>query len=270
MNALREQQRAFAAAVADGADAGALLANDPRGGPPALSAYRYAYAARLAEALRDNFEVLARALGDEGFDALARAYIAAHPSTEPSIRWFGHRLADFMAAALDADDGLVPHPALVDCAHMDWALRAAFDAADAAVLERSALAAVAPDAWPGLRFTVHPSVQLVALHWAIEPAWRLLREADPDSGDEPDLPPPQAAPHRLLAWRQGTETLWRSLPDDEATLLQALVDGADFATLCETAATLQDDDEAAPARAVTLLAQWLDEGLLSTVSVPDA
>src|SRR5688572_23054163 len=126
MNALREQQRAFAAAVADGADAGVLLADDPRGDPPALFAYRYAYAARLAEALRDNFEVLARALGDEGFHTLARAYIAAHPSTEPSIRWFGHRLADFMAAALDADDGLVPHPALVDFARMDWALRAAF------------------------------------------------------------------------------------------------------------------------------------------------
>ena len=34
----------------------------------------------LAEALADNHTVLARALGDEGFDALARAYIAAHPS----------------------------------------------------------------------------------------------------------------------------------------------------------------------------------------------
>jgi hypothetical protein len=265
MNGLRDTQRAFAAAVADGAEPGALLADDPRGGPPALFAYRHAYAARLVEALRDNHEVLARALGDEGFDALARAYLSAHPSTTPSIRWFGHRLAEFMAASVDADHGLVPHPAFVDLARMDWALRTSFDAADAPVLDRAALAGIAPPDWPALRFTLHPAVQRIALDWAVEPAWRVLREADPEAGDEPALPAPEAAPHTLLAWRQGLETLWRSLPDDEAVLLQALADGADFATLCAHAADVVDE-QAAPAHVAGLLARWLDDGLLSTLA----
>ena len=126
-----EQQRGLAAAIRDGGDATGLLAGDFALG---LDVYRHAYRARLAAALADNYTVLARALGDEAFDALAQAYIAAQPSRHPSIRWFGHELAGFMA---QADDDLVPHASLVDFAAMDWALRAAFDAADAPLLDLS-------------------------------------------------------------------------------------------------------------------------------------
>jgi hypothetical protein len=102
---------------------GALLA----GG---IGVYLQAYRARLTAALRDNFPVLQRALGDDAFDLLARAYIDAHPSHFRSIRWFGHRLVEFLAAAPER----LPHPALLDLARMDWAMRTAFDAADAAAL----------------------------------------------------------------------------------------------------------------------------------------
>ena len=175
---LRAQQLAFAAATADGAEAGSLLAADPRGGPPRLGVYRHAYRARLTEALADNFEILARAMGDEAFAALADGYITAHPSSHPSIRWFGDRLAEFMGSAAAADGGLVPHPAFVDLARMDWALRAAFDAADAPALGREALAGWAPPDFAALRLAPHPSMQLVRLQWAIEAAWRALREHD--------------------------------------------------------------------------------------------
>ena len=43
-----------------------------------------------------------------------------------------------------AGDPLVPHPSLVDFARMDWALRGAFDAAEAPLLQAAALAALAP------------------------------------------------------------------------------------------------------------------------------
>ena len=36
--------------------------------------------------------------GPADFDHVARAYIAAHPSRHPSVRWFGRGLADFLAA----------------------------------------------------------------------------------------------------------------------------------------------------------------------------
>lgn len=262
---LRAQQLAFAAATADGADAGTLLASDPRGGPPRLGVYRHAYRARLAEALADNFEILAKAMGDASFAALADAYITAYPSRHPSIRWFGHRLADFMAASMDDSSGLVPHPAFVDLARMDWALRAAFDAADAPTVGRGALAGVAPQDFAALRLAAHPAVQQVPLLWAVEAAWRVLREHDADTGNEPALPAPAEHPHTLLAWRRDLDTLWRSVDAAEAALLQGLAAGETFGELCQRAATLEADGMPPAQRAATTLAQWLDDGLISRI-----
>lgn len=252
-------QQRLAAAIRDGADATGLLADDFALG---LEAYRHAYRARLVAALTDNFTVLARALGDEAFDALGQAYLAARPSRHPSIRWFGDGLADFMAAAGEA---LVPHPSLVDIARMDWALRGAFDAAAAAPLAAAELASLPPDDWAGLVLQLQPSVQRVALAHAIEPAWRVLREWDPESGDDPpELPEPVAHAHLLLAWREGGETRWRSLEPLEAALLAGVAAGETFASLCERAAGLLDDAEAAAPAVIGLLQRWLADGLLQS------
>jgi hypothetical protein len=251
------QQQQLAAAIRDGSDAAGLLAGDFATG---LQVYRHAYRARLAEALADNYTVLARALGDEGFDALVQAYIASRPSQHPSIRWFGHELADFMATA---DEELVPHASLVDFAAMDWALRGAFDAAEAPLLEPATLAALGPDDWASLVLHLQPGVQRVALAHAIEPAWRMLREWEPASGDEqPELSEPVPHQHMLLAWRQAGETRWRSLEPMEAALLQSVAEGAPFALLCEHAATELGDTEAAAPAVIGALQRWLADGLL--------
>lgn len=252
-----EQQRKLAAAIRDGAEAQGLLGGDFVLG---LEVYRHAYRARLAAALADNYTVLARALGDEAFDALAQAYIAARPSRHPSIRWFGHELAAFMAAA---NDELVPHASLVDFAAMDWALRGAFDAAEAELLDMATLAALGPDDWAGLVLRLHPSAQRVTLAHAIEPAWRVLREWDPDNGtDQPDLPEPVPHEHVLLAWRQHGETRWRSLEPLEAALLQAVAEAAPFALLCERAAAELGNAETAAPAVIGVLQRWLADGLL--------
>ncbi len=304
---LRRQQQAFAAAVLaqgtrtdTGTGTEALLRRGPAGSAAAIGVYRHAYSARLVGALRDNFEILARALGDAGFDALATAYIAAQPSRQPSIRWFGDQLIAFMDQRLAADDGLLPHPALADLARMDWALRGAFDAADAPVITRDALAALPPDDWPGLRLLLHPSVRQVGLQWAVEGAWHALRAAadgtagaandgdvsdgdvsDSDASDggaddsDPALPAPAEHAHALLVWRQGLETRWRSLAAPEAAWLQAVADGASFAALCALAAgavAADDADDAGDAGdagddavplVVGALQQWLADGLVS-------
>lgn len=258
MSTVHLQQR-LAAAIRDGADADGLLAGDYRLG---LHAYRHAYRARLVAALADNYTVLARALGDDAFEALGHAYLAARPSRHPSIRWFGHELAGFMA---EAGGDLVPHLSLVDFARMDWALRGAFDAADASPLQPEHLAALGTDDWAALVLHLQPSVQQVTLAHAIEPAWRILREWEPESGtDPPELPEPEPHPHALLVWRVGMDTQWRSLEPLEAGLLAAVACRASFAELCEQAAAgLGDADAAAPA-VVGALRRWLADGLLRT------
>jgi Putative DNA-binding domain len=218
-----------------------------------LRIYQQAYTARLAAALRDNFGVLPRVMGDEAFDTLALAYIDAHPSRRPSIRWFGDQLPEFMAAR----DELVPHPALTDLARMEWALRGAFDAADATPINASDLARVPADDWPALVFAPLPSVRLLAMAWNIGPVWRALQ------GDEaPDLPEPEALTHTLLIWRQGLDTRWRALDEEAARLLRAAVNGETFTDLCALAASEVGDEQAA-LHAASALRGWLDDGLLT-------
>lgn len=253
MKALTEIQHQLRRAIVGEDDAAERLLR-PRAGGSLLRVYRHAYRARLVSALRDNFGVLPRAMGDEAFDALASAYVDAHPSRHPSIRWFGDRLADFMRE----HDELVPHPAFIDLARMEWALRGAFDAADAPLLSREALISRPASQWATLQLRLHPSLQLVPMAWAVEPAWKALQ----DEADEPELPEPQRQPHTLIVWRPVLDTRWRSASSAlEAALLGAVQQGASFGALCERAASAVGD-EAAP-QVVALLQRWVDEGLLA-------
>lgn len=261
MNALSDQQRALQRAISAGGEAGPLLRQWPDR-EPLLRVYQHAYTARLMGALRDNFGVLPQVMGDEAFDALARAYVEAHPSRHPSIRWFGDQLPAFMAGT----DTLVPHPALVDLARMEWALRSAFDAANADAIDASSLAGIGAEHWPSLVFGVLPSVQLLAMQWAVEPVWKAMQSDDPDSGAEPDLPEPAEHAHALLIWRQGLENRWRTIDSLQADLLRAVLAGRSFGALCELAADKVGAEQAAPV-VVGALQAWLADGLLSSVRV---
>ena len=240
---------------------GAILGAEPmellratEGRQPLLHIYRQAYVGRLVAALRDNFGVLPRVLGDDAFDVLARAYIEAHPSRHASIRWFGHRLPEFMAE----HDDLVPHPALTDLARMEWALRTAFDAADAQAIGVPALAGVAADAWPSLVFDALPGVQLFELAWNVAPVWRALQDLEDD--EAPELSQPQPLAHSLLVWRHGLSPRWRSLEPLPARWLQAALRGERFDALCALAAQAVGDEQAAHEVAGALRG-WLGDGL---------
>ncbi len=247
---LKSLQLQMAHAIRAGGEAGKLLTARRDGGPARLEIYRAAYGARLTEALRDNFPILARVLGDDSFDELARAYIDAEPSRQASIRWFGASLPSFMRAEPD----LAGHAALIDLARMEWALGTTFDAPDAPGLQVEHLGALAGEDWPGLRFDMHPSVQMLELEWAVEPIWRTL-----SLGEDSELPPPEPLPHALLVWRPRLETLWRSLDAEEATLLAACVNRCSFAQLCELAAQSAQDPAAC---AAGHLRAWVEAGLL--------
>jgi hypothetical protein len=246
MSDLAALQQRFQGHVMAGADGPGA---DTRGH---MDIYVNAYRGRLREALADNYPVLYRALGDDGFRELAAAYLDAHPSPFRSIRWFGDRLAEFIARNPEA----VPHPALLDIARLDWAMRGAFDAADATPLRVEDLAGTSPEQWPGLRFTPCPSFRMLALDWGIAALWHALNEDENAETEEP-----QRHAHTMIVWRAGLETRWRTVADDEAAALRTLVDGGDFAAMC---ATLQEHgDQDAATSAAHQLATWISEGLLS-------
>jgi hypothetical protein len=163
--------------------------------------YLQAYRARLTAALRDNFPVLQRALGDDAFDALARAYIDEHPSHFRSIRWFGDSLAEFLAAAPGRSAApCAGRPGAHGLGHAYRVRRCGCRPPDF-----GELAALPPEDWPQRRFKPVPSLQLLDLAWGVEPIWKALNaDAQPPARNRCRLP------HVLLIWRPELDCCWRS------------------------------------------------------------
>ena len=169
-------------------------------GSPALSAeqglaiYHNAYRARLLEALRGDYPTLHGWLGDAEFDALAGAYIAAHPSRHFSLRWLGAELASFI------DSYLVPQQAaaLAELARLEWAFGLAFDAAEGVPLSLEQMASLAAEDWPALQVRLLPSVQWQLCRYNSLALWRAHKAQDAFPGSTA-LEQPQVC----LIWRDG-------------------------------------------------------------------
>lgn len=246
MNTLAQLQHRFQQHVLNG-DPQAALA-DVSGH---MDIYIHAYQGRMRQALMANFPVLHRALGDEGFGALAQAYCTAHPSQQRSIRWMG----DGLVAYLQDKPGLLPHPALLDIAGMDWAMRSAFDAADTPLLQLADLAKLPASTWPALPLRAVPSLQCLELQWGVQALWHALHADENAQTSEPEH-----APHTMLVWRQQLECRWRTLDTSEGHALRLVLRSTCFAELCEFLQQAGDADAAQTA--VRYLTAWVSDGLL--------
>jgi hypothetical protein len=234
---------------------GQVVGNAKASAEERVKVYVDGYRLRLLEVLQDHLEGLHTLIGDEEFDRLGRAYIDAHPSTHPSVRWFSRHMEDFLrgTAPYHAD------PWLAEMAAFEWAQGLAFDAADDPVLEMAALAAVPPEAWAGLRFGFHASLQRVALAWNVPQAWRAI-----DAGNAPPELQALKTPIPWLIWRQDITTRWRSLGEDEAWALDAARDGKTFAELCEGLCHWHTP-EAVAMQAASYLKLWVTDRLVSRI-----
>jgi hypothetical protein len=213
---------------------------DPAG---RLAIYADAYFWRIREALRADYPRTAALLGDAGFDALVRAYLARHPSTHPSLREVGRRLPEFLATGWEAP----APPFLADLARLEWARVEVFDAPDAAPLAAAALREVPPKAWPALRLMPVPACEVVRAAWPVHVLWAGAAEVAP-------------APTVLRVWRQGWAVYHTPMDATEAAAFARLCAGAPFAAVCEVFADLPP--EAAAAEAGALLARWIADELL--------
>ena len=238
MPSLLEVQRAMQRAIVEAAAPPAAVEDAAR-----MAIYRYAYGARLASALRSNYPALARALGDERFEGAANEYARTHPSRHYSIRWHGHRLA-----------GTFSDGRLADLARMEWALGAAFDAADARVADEAFLGTIPLERWEDVALAPHPSVSVLRLTWEVEPHWKALRAGDP-------APPraPRRHPHTILVWRKGLDAFWRTCADAEGRALLSLRGHGTLRNLCRRSS------EARARRIGEWFAGWVREGLLAAI-----
>jgi hypothetical protein len=221
--------------------------------------YRHAYGSRLVDALRNDHGLLHSYIGDEMFDAMGYAYVAARPSHHPNLRWFSQGLPDFLKSTAPYSD----HPILADLAALEKALNDAFDAADAPVLGLADMAAFAPELWNTLIFQPHPSSRRLDASSNVADVWLALKN---------DKTPPDAIaleqPTRLLVWRQDVTPMFRELAAEEAMMWDEAANGIPFGVLCSMLATYDDPDGAA-ARGAGYLHGWVTSGLLMGVCSGD-
>lgn len=223
-----------------------------------LDIYRNAYLARLVEALGSDFPKLRRIAGEATFDALARAYLRARPSRHRSVRWLGEALPDFLAGTPPYDR----RPTLAEMASFEWALAAAFDAADAEPQTVTSLAAMPPHAWGSLLLVAHPSARRLDLRTNVPELWQRL-EVEAEAG-EPETTQGSFVP--WLVWRHCLSVKFRRLPEDEAWAWDRMAEGRSFAEFCEGLGRWASAEAVAP-RAAGLLRMWIEAGLVARIEI---
>ena len=216
-----------------------------------LEIYARMYFWRLLDVLREDHPRTAAVLGDETFRAVVRAYLARHPSEDPSVANVGREFASFVASypAPDAP------PWAADLARLEWARRTVFDGPDAQALGLDTLRAHPPEAWPATRFGVVPALARLVVGWPVQRAWA----AAPD--DSPIVLPAERT--ALRVWRSGFSVYHAVMDAREEAALASLIAGEPFATVCEAFADLPAEEAAT--KAATLLVTWLGDGMVCSL-----
>jgi Putative DNA-binding domain len=219
-----------------------------------LDVYRDGYALRLIEALTTDYPGVMAMAGPADFDHMARAYIAAHPSHHPSVRWYGRGLADFV-------ERTAPYSQAADVAEMarfEWALGLAFDSPNATPITADALMALPQEAWETLAFSTLPSLHRLILAFEAPQAWQRREEVDAGNLEVERAPEPLT----WAIWRPDLVSNFRSLEADEAAMLDALVEGRPFPELCEVLVPFTGEGQA-PARAAGMLRAMVEGGMIA-------
>jgi hypothetical protein len=161
---------------------------------------------------------------------------------------------------MEATAPFADQPLLAEIARFEWTLSEVFDAADACVVDRAALQALDPERWAALRFVFQPSLRRLSLAWNTVAVWQA-------GSAEHDSPVPERSPEPVqwLLWRRDFKNYFRSLDAIERPALDAAVAGGTFTDICEALAARLPEAEV-PLRAATLVARWVDGGLIASLS----
>ena len=246
---LASLQQAFADALFAPQAEEALLPQLKHGARFAL--YRGNLTATWSKALAAAYPVIAQLVGEEFFEALAREYGRAHPSTSGDLNQFGAHFEAFLRA--------FPHvrdlPYLPDMARLEWLLHRTHYAQEAPAIGAAQLAVIDPEALERCRFVWPATASLFAADWAVVPLWLAHQQ-----GSGVAFPQQmRAACQALVSRPQWTAQL---TPLDAASFaaLQALRAGRSFGESLDAAFEI---DEAFDVGAN--LQQWLQQAIFTVI-----
>ena len=216
-----------------------------------LNIYKNAYQARLKEVIDNDHPILGMYLGDDLFDEMVSGYIQYSPSSCTSLRHYANQLPKFLTKQLPFSQ----HPIISEIAQFERLLLDAFDAEDAQRYSKKDLQKLSPSDWPELTLRFHPSVQLTSFEWNCVESWQALKkEISPDAAIKKD--------NSWLLWRNPQRlTQFRSLCEEEKTLIHMILAGDNFSALCEYLFNVSDHDNVS-VLALNYINAWLNDGIL--------
>jgi hypothetical protein len=221
-----------------------------------MRVYSDGYTAGLRRALATNFAALARVLRADDFEALAAAYLRAHPPRGPGFAGLGARLAEFvrdfgLAAAYD-----VPRAALAALVALEQAqLEVQAEREEPIALPPATLASIPPERWEGARFAFSPALRLLRAGHDVLPAIEAVAR-----GEEP--PRPEAREVAYLVYRGDLGVRTEAIDPGEARVLEGLRAGRPFAEACRAAARAGEGDAELAERGVRALVAACERGLV--------
>lgn len=231
---LRDFQRAFIAAVTseDDQPLKALLVDPGASLQRRISIYRNNVWQGALRPLQANFPVVARLVGEECFAAAVRAFIGRQRSQEATLVGFGAKFPDFLRCDFPPVAGL---SYLGDVAQLEYAWVLAYHTPKAAPLTAEALATMAPEDLPEMRFTLHPAIHLLSSPFPVDTIWAAHQQDDvPELVLDPGF-------YHIVIGRPQAQVMVTRLTDGEAAWLAAAAQGKTLTQMTQEAQEKEAD-----------------------------
>jgi hypothetical protein len=176
MTTLRDIQQSFKAAMAESARDWKAAELGIQERPPLstktrVEIYHYAYLARIAESIQEDYEPLMQWIDEAGWNEIVRAYLQVYPSTYRTLAEVSRHFPEFLDSILQPGDPKF----LPDLARLEWAKtcsRVTHTTADANVLP---LAGLADQNLSQVELCLNPSLHLLTSEWPVD---KLRRRGD--------------------------------------------------------------------------------------------
>ncbi len=187
--------------------------------------YRNNVVAGLVNALRLQFPIVEKIVGEDFFAAMARIYAITHPPRSPLLMLYGDTFADHIATFEPAS----ALPYLPDVARLEIARSRAYHAADTEPFDPTRLQGLGPRELRHIRVALHPSAQIIRSRHPMVTIWAM------NSGEAELRAIEDEGPEDALVARPRLEVEVRWLPPGGAAFLQALSAGDALGTAAESA-----------------------------------
>jgi hypothetical protein len=218
-----EGVRAGAALTAEHADS-AVAGKSPQAliersnnltGKERIEIYASMYYWRLIECMQGDFPAVQYVVGEEAFERLARAYVAAYPSRYYNLNRLGVHFEKFLRETpMD-----VPHRTfLAELASQERAFEEVFDAPPCKALDVRKLKRVRPDEFASARLTFVPAVRLLEFTYPVNTFVQ-------DYRDEKEPAVPEAQAQWLVVYRRNYNVYRMEVSRCEYTVLLQLRKG---------------------------------------------